>query len=876
MGFDGCVVPEFLRPYVDWVTGMAWPEGDPQRCFRMADACVATAHRVVAGTAAADPATARLVGDAWDGDAQQAFVAHVQRTVGGRQADLVKKLIDAAIALNAVGVTIQHAQRMITLIVVFLIVALPLLLWQAPWLLRPFLQITRMSALQIAMHTLRLMAAFAVFGGGMDFATQLSQVLGGRRDDVDVNQLLVSLRDGAINGLLTGLLGGGLGRLATPALRAGVARAEAAFGERLLAALTTTMPGQMAQYGIAGSATTAISLALDGKPLDWDLILKSGTSAALGADGQHLLAHVPGHVEGGGAPPAVHPDGGPPPGSPRRVLGPADGAITSLAQTTPEAPTRVGPKDHPGTPGLFTRTAQADIAPPPFITRPEFPAPVRGEPAAPGPRTPPAAPARVPAGPPHRAVPETASGRGVPESHGTRAAPETGARQEGPSRQGGDRTPIVEGRRADDSSARPNDLSPRRAGADEVPRPARPEPSATGPRRSIDDLINRPLDPPADRPATHADGSRQGAGTHLADGDRAAPQPVGRASGDGSGGARSPEIRDPRIAYSLDNHPSPTTQAAVPRPPETRDPRIAYSLDDYARSTAQGGNSRSAPEAATSPLPHAPDAHTPRNRIDESISRPPDQVGRSQPSNIPPHPGHRPLPPELARAFEGFRPEEDGHRLTGGVSARSVTSHHLSDRSHWVHKVVERTGQADAEVLGSVLGEAIGANVPPIYRLDPHTIVMPFIGDGTALGFLPAPTTLAAKLLGLLHVLAVDGDANRLNIILDEHGEPWGIDMSGSFEGLPPQYVGRIAEVTISPFADHWVSRDMSGYIVSSFEYIPNELSRSDVVRLSRQIQSVRPYFEGLGRGDWFAGVWKRWEKIAENASATTSIFDQE
>lgn len=120
MAFDGCVVPESLRPYVDWVTAMAWPEGDPQGCFRMADACVVAAHRTVAGTASADPRTARLIGSAWDGAAQQAFAEHVRSGVGGRQADLVKRLIDAAVALNGVGLAIQHAQRMITLIVMFL------------------------------------------------------------------------------------------------------------------------------------------------------------------------------------------------------------------------------------------------------------------------------------------------------------------------------------------------------------------------------------------------------------------------------------------------------------------------------------------------------------------------------------------------------------------------------------------------------------------------------------------------------------------------------------------------------------------------------------------------------------------------------------
>ncbi|MDA0637360.1 hypothetical protein OUY22_28485, partial [Nonomuraea sp. MCN248] len=287
MGFDGCVVPEALRPYVDWVTGMAWPEGDPERCFRIADACVAAAHRLTADTGAMDPAAA-LVGDRWDGAAQRAFAARVRVTVGGRRAALVETLIETAVAYNGVGVTIQHAQRMITFIVILLLATLPLLILNAPWMLRSYLQVARMSALQIAKMTLTLIAFFAAFGAGLEWLTQYTQIRGGRRDEIDREQLLLAVRDGAINGALTGLLGGALGRLATPALRAGIAREEALFGEKLLALLTRTAPGQAVQYGIAGSATTAVSLTLDGKPLDWRLILTSGTSAALGADGQHL------------------------------------------------------------------------------------------------------------------------------------------------------------------------------------------------------------------------------------------------------------------------------------------------------------------------------------------------------------------------------------------------------------------------------------------------------------------------------------------------------------------------------------------------------------------------------------------------------------
>ncbi|MFD1936564.1 ADP-ribosyltransferase [Nonomuraea mangrovi] len=511
MGFDGCVVPEFLRPHIDWVTGMAWPEGDPEGCFRMADACVVAAHRVVAGTEAADPAVASMIGDSWNGAAQQAFVRHVEQTVGGRRAELVQRLIRAAISLNGVGVTIQHAQRMITFIVVFLLIVLPLVLWQAPWLLRPVLQVSRMSALQIRNTTLMLMGVFAGFGGAVELLVQATQIEGGRRDTFDTDQLLMAVRDGAINGLLTGLLGCGLGRLAPPALHAGVARAEAAFGERLLAGLMHTLPGQALQYGVAGSATTAISLKIDGRPLDWDLILKSGTAGALGADGQHLASPLllgrrgeggavppPDHLpqdppSAGSAPPKDPPGFGPVP-DPRRVppdpgpatplpafdapgdRGPAaersarqDGERAShLAEAAPNVGTP--PDVRSGTPEPPFRDAHAGTGLQATAARHDVPAvaPVRGAEPVAGARPSGAVP-DSPAHPPRPAVRE-----GAPAHRG-----DGGGRAAGP-----DEPAVRNGQ-----GQTPQDRA-------EAGGPSRP---------SIDDLINQPSDPPEAHGPVHND-----------------------------------------------------------------------------------------------------------------------------------------------------------------------------------------------------------------------------------------------------------------------------------------------------------------------------------------------------------------------------------
>lgn len=48
MGFDGFLVPDWAKPYVGYAVGTDWPEGDEDGCFRLADACAAAMHEVLA------------------------------------------------------------------------------------------------------------------------------------------------------------------------------------------------------------------------------------------------------------------------------------------------------------------------------------------------------------------------------------------------------------------------------------------------------------------------------------------------------------------------------------------------------------------------------------------------------------------------------------------------------------------------------------------------------------------------------------------------------------------------------------------------------------------------------------------------------------
>ncbi|MFG3437179.1 hypothetical protein ACGF0J_08025 [Nonomuraea sp. NPDC047897] len=361
MGFDGFLVPDWAKSYVGWVVGMDWPEGDESGCFRLADACMTAAHQLVEGTGADQPGSANKIGSAWDGEAHLAFATHVEKTVGGQVGAVVKQLVDTAVALNGVGVQIQYAKYMIEATVWLLIVQLAHLLGaalatggQSLALIPPRLRIARMTVAQIAKQCLRNIALFAGIVAGMDLGIQLLQTAKGRRDEIDVQQLAISAVSGGAMGGLMGLLSGGLSRLATPALQAGLTRAEMTAAERLLAAAHSSLYGQAAQFAVTGGVTTAGTMLAQGN-FSWDMLAKGVTSSALGADGQHLAAPVPRGADGSPPPHLTFPSGDPSP-SGRPSSGP-DGGPARPPETSGETALAAA---HHNQRSTFTSQAGAD------------------------------------------------------------------------------------------------------------------------------------------------------------------------------------------------------------------------------------------------------------------------------------------------------------------------------------------------------------------------------------------------------------------------------------------------------------------------------------------------------------------------------------
>ncbi|MGN9836737.1 ADP-ribosyltransferase [Nonomuraea sp. H19] len=326
MGFDGFLVPEWSKPWVGWAVGSDWPEGDEDGCFRLADACAAKA-RQVARDGDEGPMRGRLTADEWDGKALEAFAEYVRTYVGGKQAQLVDRLVAAALEFNQMGVQVQYTKRMIEVSVWLLVLQLTWLFAAAagPWgglslaLVGGRVQIARLTIRQIAVRLLLNAMVFGGVMGGLDLAVQLSQ---SRRDEIDEGQVLMSAVAGGLTGGLLGLMGGGLSRLATSGLQAGIRRAEMSLLEKAVAASSRSIWGMMAQSGVANAGATAITLAATG---DFSLrtVLQAGVSGVLGGADAHAAGwtrswrgsvspdpasgHVPGDAPSGGADgPAPH------------------------------------------------------------------------------------------------------------------------------------------------------------------------------------------------------------------------------------------------------------------------------------------------------------------------------------------------------------------------------------------------------------------------------------------------------------------------------------------------------------------------------------------------------------------------------------------
>ncbi|MFC3997257.1 LuxR C-terminal-related transcriptional regulator [Nocardiopsis sediminis] len=159
--------------------------------------------------------------------------------------------------------------------------------------------------------------------------------------------------------------------------------------------------------------------------------------------------------------------------------------------------------------------------------------------------------------------------------------------------------------------------------------------------------------------------------------------------------------------------------------------------------------------------------------------------------------------------------------------------------------------RADAEQLASLVGRAIGADVPGVYRVGPSELYMHYMNGrsgSTVPEFGPEFTeTVSWRRLGLLDVLIGNFDRNPGNVLYTDQGTAVGIDHGAGWarDDDAPYDPADLGDVGFTDTMESYYDFDDN-------EWIDNPLTERDAHWLVHTIIALRPEFLRLGREDWY------------------------
>ncbi|WP_461001515.1 ADP-ribosyltransferase [Streptomonospora sediminis] len=190
---------------------------------------------------------------------------------------------------------------------------------------------------------------------------------------------------------------------------------------------------------------------------------------------------------------------------------------------------------------------------------------------------------------------------------------------------------------------------------------------------------------------------------------------------------------------------------------------------------------------------------------------------------------------------------------------------------------VAATGRADAEYLASLVGRAVGATVPGVYRTGRHEFYMHLM-DGTPGSVLrdgPRPQLTknnSGIRLGVMDALIANSDRHSGNWLLTDDGTVVGIDHGAAWDGesggSPDDYT------SLDRIVANGTLRTL--YNFEAKQWIPNLLTERDAARLESRITRLRPEFVRIGRERWFDSMMARLRMLKSNAKGTDDILPGE
>ena len=207
-------------------------------------------------------------------------------------------------------------------------------------------------------------------------------------------------------------------------------------------------------------------------------------------------------------------------------------------------------------------------------------------------------------------------------------------------------------------------------------------------------------------------------------------------------------------------------------------------------------------------------------------------------------------------------PTIDRKPLGGGQTASVMLERHADGTL--VHKEFPdsdyiRAGeaQADAEVLGSLVGRAVGVNTPAVQRVGARTVRMEYV-RGAVSGAELSHSQRAAlygseqgRLIGLQDVLIANPDRNPGNWMQRSDGSIVAIDHGLAF----------VPTVHIPEFSTHFSNAAGNNWAAT------NDMSPGDMSKIRGRLDSLRSDFTSAGHDDWYDDMMGRFDAVESRAA---------
>jgi hypothetical protein len=188
----------------------------------------------------------------------------------------------------------------------------------------------------------------------------------------------------------------------------------------------------------------------------------------------------------------------------------------------------------------------------------------------------------------------------------------------------------------------------------------------------------------------------------------------------------------------------------------------------------------------------------------------------------------------------------------------------LEDGTTIARKIMTRGRRA--EILGSIVGQRIGANIPVVvaHPGDRHAVLMDYVHGPAAPRGSDLNVRRGAMLLELLDILIINNDRHKGNLIITDDGVT-GIDHGRAF------IVGRDGKGVLDPahLDGNFVAVGAGG----QFHWIDNPLSSQDVELLTEIMVSLRPDYQKYGFETAYDVALDRLYHIGMHATGQTPLI---